>query len=1327
MSILDSLNYYGNRARKATEYQAYLARQALAGVIENTVANSSEQKGYYRPAILDAPGAMIGVVGALVNRRKDGKPFAGDNPVESYANNALRRSGVASDRTNATLRVSAPQNTAELAARIIPTVLLPGPKGSTIARAMSRVPGGTKVVNAATRIAAATPKVVRVAVRAAGEAVTPFNTSPVKIAAPVGAVMTGVMDTVMDQSVDPTTGTRYQGTIPKLIGMDTTVDTPETKDGDEKVLDDFVANVGTELGDVDAEYEQQHVDEVAAQPISDDDLDIHDEEEKLNGYEKAAVAIGAVFAGGAAIKYSRDFIAARRAAAVAEENLPSFTGKKYRNSQQTATGKAVTAIAQHDQPIRDMAEQFLGRPYAKQWGYRSDRMTNVSIGARTRHLFQTGEMPSTNRRTVKLAPLAEAYAKELDPKEQRLVSDALLAASSLDDYRATGVASSLTRDAQGNPVTPTQLERLVNQVRNHPKYGKYFEGIQKSYDDLAKFRVLRGRDTWEGYRELRARRPNYVAMNRNLERDMTMQQPERRYDANADQGLGASRTELEGAGVQGVTGAGNPFVALFDEWANEVRRSDLNDLRADFLINMDAAQAFNKDGMRIVESVSPNAASNADDIHVVRVQGKQMAFKVRDPGVDAALRFAPRASIKILEGMRQLKQSTTTGALASIFNGFAALKTPIYDTTIGMLNRPKGVALGQINEALGTNLPDPTAVVSAYTGAARYLFDDMRGGIATAMRDAVIREHSWMKGLIGERNLDNLATWFENSYENSIKADLDRKGITSITMHGSPDASELASGVEHVAPHFADAMGNMQIQDLGKGWKEGKISALKYATETANSAYIKGKSNMIVRAYTNVLEALHNGFTYSAHATNKGRIKNLDKHISDMRRLSVDASQHGASDILNKGMGMIPYANLGVQSLYQLALRAKQDGLPHLLFNMGATLGTAAALHYIALGTDPAAVEAHMKKTPQQKAVSLTTFGGVDMPLDPVARLFTSFLFPIYDKMSGLSDGNYNPNFFAVMDSWLHNDHPQMDEKATKDWEAEIGQALYDNNPFQLTSIPLVELGLAHYGVDTGASRMTGELQTERVQNLTGLEDDTRRPDALATAHTENMLAALFSTVGRTLYSITDDMYRAYGQKPDMVTALDQGLQRWKDGAAKSSGPARRMLFGQYETVESIADENFQLMKDRDKGIEQALKLYQKDVRTDGITSTFTPRYSRFLPTEEDVIRPDVQGTEAEYIASMARQLETLYLSKNRKILAGLGAQTEAYGAQYLTRVEDRNKNINAVNDERKYQHLMMLNSVREYEELISHRIGKPFRFDDFNPKDHLNPLPPSN
>jgi hypothetical protein len=69
------------------------------------------------------------------------------------------------------------------------------------------------------------------------------------------------------------------------------------------------------------------------------------------------------------------------------------------------------------------------------------------------------------------------------------------------------------------------------------------------------------------------------------------------------------------------------------------------------------------------------------------------------------------------------------------------------------------------------------------------MWDDMRGKMATNVASQLFRENSWLRDLIGDTNVQHLTDMLEQSYEGSVKAELDRIGAASHTLHGSPDAS----------------------------------------------------------------------------------------------------------------------------------------------------------------------------------------------------------------------------------------------------------------------------------------------------------------------------------------------------------------------------------------------------------------------------------------------------------------------------------------------------------------------------------------------------------
>jgi hypothetical protein len=1265
------------------------ARQLAAGAIETTVANSAtagdRNSGIalgglgYRPAIIDQPGALIGVIQSL----------AGHTPKSgSYTANALARSRIASVRTNRTLGITDPRDTAETALRVGGSFLIPGPKTGVVAKAAEG--------------AGYLEKALRGTARVATEIALPLRQTGLKGAAVGTGVGTGIVEAVHHAIGTP----GYKG-----IGDDTSneeldfdrslAESPKTE---EQRLNS--ESLGTDESTFDSE--------VNAALDGQEDANTHSRLEQ-------GAAIAGTLLGGYAVARALRGQGTKALENATEDAAMRFTGKQFLRSRSSRVNRVITAVAQGDKPIRDIVQETLSPDRAAKYGYKLDLVNNVSIGARLRDQFLTGRLVGSNGRTVKLAPIADAWAKELTPEEQTQVSDALLAASALDDFRNNGKLASLNLTRTGAPTTPAELDNLVQSVRGNPKLAKYFDNVQQSYRDKLKYELRRGMIDQATYTEMLNKRPNYVEMTRNLEPDANPLSQER-HQFSANEVSGASRSTDELGGVQGTTGIANPFHSLFGSWADTVRRAELNDLRASVLSEVAANSPLNADGKAIVKQLPHGQKPyKMENVHQVFVNGKVVNYRVIDPMLNKALHFAPRASAQGLEQMRQFSQGLTTGPIATLFNQFAILKSPIYDTIMGTLLRPRGMAPpGIINEALGTKLPDPTSALGAYTGAVRYMWDDMRGKMATNVASQMFRENSWLRDLIGDTNVGHLQSMLERGYEGSIKAELDRIGAASHTLHGSPDSSKVATGVEDIAPSFSRSALSAENRDIADAALKGDISPFKALLMRGRNTFAKARSNQLAATYQGVMEAMHNGFRYQALATNKSRIKDLDQLGSQLRRLSADAAQHGSSDPINKTFGSFMYANLGVQSLYEFGKMMKNDQT-RALTNLGATILPLLALHYGGLATDPEALAKHQQKTPHQKLVSMTTFGGAEIPLDPVVRLFMSFMLPVLDHVTGAADGKWNPDVINTMDNWLHGSISQDDkERLAKDQEVMLWDAVKQNNPLDPTAIPGVSAAEAFMGVDPGMSRITGEPALVRPQQVTGLDPDASSPDGIGTAYAENMISSLFSSTGRALYQMSDDMYRAYG-KGGLEDGVRVAASRYKDNTV-TSGALTKPIYGGYETVKGLADTNFELMRDRKKGIDTALQVYRKDQTFNTITGR-DAKYSDRLPTEEGVQRPQLQGTELAAIVNAADSLNKLYLGKYQQHLSDLAEENEFVRNQYLTKIEQRNHSQNAINAERKHINFMMLQATRRYEEQISKQIGRPFRFDDFDPKDYMKPL----
>jgi hypothetical protein len=1317
----------GKTARKGLQ-------QGAAGAVEGTVANSARKGekgavGGYRPAILDVAAAPVGLVASLINRRNDGKPFDGSNTFERYVNNSMERLTVANERTNKTLGIQNPRNMSEMGARVLGGLAIPGPKGATVGRAVSKVPGGAKVVTKARAL----PKPVKTTATVAAEIALPLRQTGAKGATISTGIVTPIADVVADVS-DPD----YKGSVlPLITGQEEEAPDPEF---------DMLISAGMEPDTSGALLSEDQEFDSLLNPQADDPILAMEAEdiEKEWSWQEAGAAIGAIGLAGVAARYAPSLIKSRIQEATASP--PRFVGKKFRRSKAGALERFRTNFIQQDQPLRNAADEWLSPQQADEYKFNADLINNVSIGARASNFFRTGKAPKTNIRTVKLAPQAEAFAKELDINEQRAVEDALVAQSALDDFDRTGSLAALNKDRFGTDVTPAQLRAMVHTARSNPKFVKHMDAVVRGYQDLLKFRVDRGMITVDAARELATKRPNYVRLSRDLETEAKPGEA-RPFNANENRmAPGFTRAEDEGFGVQGQTGVGNPFNLLFEDWASEIRRAEVNDLRAQWLENMTVSGATTSVDGRTVPLVRRLPSGVAPDtekgIHRVTVNGRSVVYKVNDERLFNALEFQPRATWQATEMMRQVAQNTITGPLGTLVNGFSIFKSPLYDTTIGMLNKPKDVHLGLINEMLSNINPnlsigrlDPTALVSAFTGAARYGWDNIRGNMAQTMSEHLIREHSWLRDTLGTQRLTTLRDHLQGAYENSVKSLMDDLGITSLTMHGSPDPSSVMSGLEGITPKFSSDMAAKLAKDTTEEWANGrKATTYQMMLSQGKSAFARARSDSLATAYGNLLEAMHNGFRYSMVAANRSRNPNLAKLASQARRISIDSAQHGGSDIFNKITSSFMYANLSIQTLHGVGTRMLKNPV-EFAGNFASVAIPLTAMHYLALATDPDAAEQHKNKTASQKASSVTTFGGAEIPIDPFLRLSLGPAFAVLDHVTGAHDGNWNGDVMQALSTWLEGDYDEegmREDAGTAAWEA-----IKANNPYTPEALPGVNAAFAYAGIDPGMTRISGEASPVRTQSLSGFDADEKRPDSLTSGYTENMITSLLGTFGQGMMNMANDAYRAFSATNEPIHALEAATERYRDTMAKGSGVTTPLLFSGYERLNSVADTNWNVVHDKQKGIDAATTLMTNDFIRMGQSTNTTIGKMAPLPVDAPHMLPQVAGTANEIIGGLTALLNRSneWQTINQE-LSNLAKQSEAlrngYGIDFTGKeprtktANEKNVTLNELTQQRKYYNLLKRQLIEQVENDIRQRIGDPdFSFDGYNPDDYMTPIAP--
>lgn len=1289
-------------------------RQAVASIAELTIADASRHGEYYRPAFLYQVPATVGSVGSLFGRHFDDKTRTG-----RVINSSMVRTRLASDRTNRTLGINYPTGTGDQLLRVGTSLIVPG----SIFGKVGKLARGIKVVRAVERSAPVTR-----AVRIAGK-VAPVVA---KIPKPIRTVAKVAGKTAVELALPLRQTKTVKGTTALVAGSTLAADQLAEKfdPNYESSLHTFDDNRPTDpFEDMDLaaqEFEQQQTQQTAdTQKRQDDpfydienptqeDVDKTEEDEQLFTWKNAGLALGALAIGAAGTKYARG--AVTTAIENGDSTFARFAGKQFRKSGGGVKERFQSKVYQQDQPARNRADQWMTPEHAAEFKYNSDLMTNVSIGDRVAYTL----------RKRGILNVAQNYAKELGPDEQRIVDDALLAQSSLDDFNRTGTLSSLNLDRIGNTVTPAQLRTQVAAARANPKIVKYMDAITKGYQDLLYYKVARGRISPEKAAELRAKRQNYVHMSRDLETEAI--KPEA-TSFNEQRAPEFARNEGEKQGVQGTTGVGSPLNALMDDWAQTIREAELNDHRGHWLEQMSKTAAtteINGKTVPLVKRLKNGIESNTDEgIHQVFRNGKAEIYQVNDAILSNTLKYAPRTSIHWLETMRQVAQNTYTGSFASMLNWFSFVTSPLYDATAGIALRRKGVHYGLVNEFMSKLHPkatiggfDPTAILTGYTGSARYFVHDMQKVMADNFTQQLMREHSWLRTTIGDQNVTALRDSLEQSYNNSINSQMHQFGMASRNMHGSPDPSAVMSGLEDLTPDYKLAMAKQLEIDTHEARAKGEVGPLKVMLQNSKSELARVRATSFAKLYGHLSEASHNGFHYSVMASNKA--KNIPKKqmASIVRRSAVDASQHGSSDIINKVVSAFPYANLSIQELAAIWEMPKA----RLLGNLMAWGIPLVAAHYVSMAIDRDAFDQHVGKNAEQKAASITLFGGAELKVAPPYRFFFSPLMTVLDHSTGMSNGNWNRSSLEAMFNWI--DNPEPDEDFRRDMKDVLWSDVMANNPVNPEAFPAFAPLLAGMGIDPAMSRLSGEAVPIRTQQLTGFDADQPKENSMVSANHGAQIAAIAGSAGQNFLGLVDDAYRAYHDPNHLGSDSSAAKAAWShymETGIKSSG-IFRPLFGQYEQVNASSDTNSRIVKDKKDGIDAALRIYNINVRGDGRTGT---DHTRDVKLSEDYAPEDAGGTQNAVIGSIANTLNSTLKPLDDKINT-LSKQAEAIRGGYNFNMNDRNSDLNQVIAERKRWNMMRRAKIEEFETAVGYQIGDPnFSFDTYKPEDYRGPVPP--
>ena len=1301
---------------KPVDYTPGIVKYApkLAAALGYNIQPDVRQVTTQRPPVfLDvAPAGLYGLYNAVapaINLKTADIP---------YLNRATKRVNEADQGINDRLHIKDPSNTAETAARIAGGMLIPGPT------AVAGVTRGGNILQKAGRVAAETVMPLRqgglgtaIAATAIGTGLSEGadvldNNSEYKsiydITHPAGVVRPELRDKPADQYMTPETIQAYNHAV-------------ET--GDVQTQDELLGLV----------HEAQQQDHAASY--------LPPEPFWQTKEAKELAAAGAMAAAG--ILGAR-VISKTKAKLMGSSTLVGQDAPEHLTDLST---KATGAAVQNDHAIRNataIATKDKGRMIGQsqqlaQWNAKLDTVTNPAIHSKQVHFAQTGELPNSSTTTTPLGPMLDAIEKGLQPAEYDLLRDGLVAGTALDDFRRTGSQASFKTDVNGNPVSVADIQHLHDLVQNDPKLSMIADGIRKHYRDQLDYLEEHGVISSTQKQAFIDKRPNFVHLSKNEAPDLTQSMWSQGDIANAagDRlSLLGSRTDVEGAGIK-AGAAADPIAELSNQWANVIKQVEIGRVKKQWLEFADQSPELSQWVKKLPLGVTPEGDIN--HVHTVFENGMPHNYYIKDPALSSALNFQPFAQNNSIAGamnvLRRNFEYFTTGP----GNPFFAPVAASYDTFTGMALRPKDYNLGVLNEILahinpklGIGAADPTAIISAPIGAVRHGLDTLVGAMGRGLSTELQAGKGMFLDTLGPQVTQALETKLSNMYLASIKSQMEEAGVANAGLIASARPDRVGPALNEVAPLFAKGVARRALRDA----LQGKFDVAQVALARSHYAFEATRAASLARLYSGVMQSIHEGFRYQAYATNLPRVTSpemAEMIASQTRRIAADIGQHGAGQLAQGAIQSAAYANAGIQSLAQFGRMFKAQPITFTTNAMGALLGLA-SLYY-----GPALIskdhrDGMRKRTEEQRMTAFETFGGLEVKVPPEFRPVWGSMIAILDDASGLNkvdangEDHFDPNFAKAIQSWLDNG---ASEPGQQDINQNIKEGLWGLMPFTTGSSPVVNaIAAAGSGLDISYSRYTGQPQAVLKQSIDPLGGEGLYTDDAISARYQKAIEDVAGTMLSGYIRAGLDIGRAlkdHGDNED--EALKVALSRVVDTAAKQTGPGS-VIFGNYERRQSASDGEWKLYQAKKQGIKAATEVLNKDILTP-FTDGKDPRSATMsLLDVADIQRNQaLMGTALLPIGTLTAQYMKMIqptLDQTSKIQKSI----DDINNQKTTTIEDRNKQINALIEQRKELVKVDNNHIRQAEDAIRAQIGDPtFSYQDL-PK-HLDrykkmPWPPA-
>lgn len=1020
-------------------------------------------------------------------------------------------------------------------------------------------------------------------------------------------------------------------------------------------------------------------------------------------------------------------------------------GQKAENVATGIATKTFQSTVQNDQAVRDATQTALDgkRLFGKSdqlklWNAKFDAVSAPSLNSKFNHFLSTGEIKDATTVTQPLGPQLRAIATDLTPDERNLLSDGLRAGSALDDYYATGVQPSF------NDKSIEELEQLRDAVNASPKLAPYAQAMKDQYRSMLDLLKEKGRISQDQYNEWITKRPNYVHFSKNIANDpfealFTRGDPTH-IPSDARKGTMWQRSTEEAGGIQ-VGEAADPVAELPNQWAKTIKQVAIDDVKKPWLEMAASHPVLGKTVKALPPMTRPNDESLA---HYVWNNGQWQAYVVNDRTLSEALDFTPfinqSAASVLLSMPKRMFEFGTTGPGNPMF----APTSAVYDTIAGVVNRPKDYELGVLNEFMrkvsngkvGLGGFDPTAWVTAPIGAVRLAWDSLVQGVADDLAKSLVREDGLVYKYAGPQATQALQTRLASAYSKSVKGMMDEYGASNSGMFTTGSVAKLAPGLAHAAPEFATEAAILAARDAltGNHTTAQKLLAVSHVPFEA------ARANSLSRIYTTLLKSIHEGFRYQAFATNLPRVFGDEDAMklmaSQTRRLAGDIGQTGAGQAAAFVKQNGAYVNVGVQSLVQFGRMFKENPVTF-MSNLSTSMLTLGAMFLGYAAIDPENRAKIRAMSDDELARIVPTFGGLPVPIPPEMRPLVGPYIAVLKDITGMNavneDGtdNFDPNIAQAIDRMLTNG---LSEEGSFTAQNAFSEGMQGVSPVNSASFPVANAFMAGaFNLDSSftryAMKSNDDPQGVRTQEINPLGGDGRLIGDAISARWGKVLESLVGSMTFGYVRAAMDAQRATDGGATDEKAFDVAMSRIEDNWAKQSGPSS-MLFQNYEKAKSPNVTEFKLFYAKKEGFDEAIKIMNELILSPAANGK-DPAVSMLSQLDPSDIANnfDLRGTALLSIGGVAASVQSIIRRTdldNR--INQLKKQIDDVQNQRATTIEERNKQINELNEERLYYIGKYNDVLRISEDQIRDMIGDPsFTWQDFakDPKKYQRPLAP--